>query len=734
MRDLISQGVWAIPGLLLLVVAWVKFNSPPTNRSGTTFALFYSGLLFYYALLIGLWILVIVSLHGGGNGLDWLAGAFGTTNSQARDQIALFAPVVAALIVAVASHFPQVDKLDAGARSFCHMLASIPREADYLGMELARNAQFDSPNDRLRQLTADAIVENIGEKALNFTNDGSMAARFTRAVSLYSLFVLPDGDATALEFPTKAHARSAYVKIMQFNETMVAQAHRSYEALMETALAYFTSAKPTKAMKEALKTAIKDLSVPVCSLIARYVLYLDRTAGQRRKRLSSMGFDTPNVMHRFGPDQWVASILIVTVLSLVIMSVAGNYRGPGESLVIAITFAISVGVATVTGTFVAQRFIQRNEGEGTPFPPLAELILAGLIVVGISIALRIGFPLIPAFLASGSFAFEDSVKAFAERWTSVLVPLACTFSIGLLCSYLARLDWSWPRLALAGAAGNSLVFAATGVLMLLFIDEGRLIDRFGDPERARLIIVASLGAIGAVLGAMVLATFRRSIRAAKKMGLPPKVFSPMAIVEKLHGVAAGAAPNQRASKEFGGYLREAVEELEGRYICFRPTFGNPRIINAYVTVIRWDEKLSCLGFEEQSRADSGYVQKGRVYIPDGKPFMNLVTAETGAVRLIMVSRPDATGYARGLVMTLANCGGVDFTPASAPVVLGRLGEETPHLGFIHPGATDYDLYQAQLGTVMPHFGIIAAPMPLAGELSSQTEEAGGIGARLTVVR
>jgi hypothetical protein len=153
MRDLISQGVWAIPGLLLLVVAWVKFNSPPTNRSGTTFALFYSGLLFYYALLIGLWILVIVSLHGGGNGLDWLAGAFGTTNSQARDQIALFAPVVAALIVAVASHFPQVDKLDAGARSFCHMLASIPREADYLGMELARNAQFDSPNDRLRQLT-----------------------------------------------------------------------------------------------------------------------------------------------------------------------------------------------------------------------------------------------------------------------------------------------------------------------------------------------------------------------------------------------------------------------------------------------------------------------------------------------------------------------------------------------------------------------------------------------------
>jgi hypothetical protein len=180
------------------------------------------------------------------------------------------------------------------------------------------------------------------------------------------------------------------------------------------------------------------------------VLYLDRTASQRRKRLSNMGFDTPNVVHTFGSDQWVASILLVTILSLLVISVTGNAGGPVEALVIALTFALSIGIATVTGTFVAQRFIQKDEGVGVQFPPLAELTLAGLIVVGISIALRIGLPLIPAFLTSGSFALQDSVKAFAERWPGVLVPLVCTFSIGLLCSYLARFDWGWPRLALAG--------------------------------------------------------------------------------------------------------------------------------------------------------------------------------------------------------------------------------------------------------------------------------------------
>jgi hypothetical protein len=735
MRDLISQGVWAVPGLSLLIVAWVKFNSPPTNRSGTTFALFYSGVLFYYALLVSLWLLVIVLLHGSGSGLDWL-GHLLDKDPQAREQIGRFAPVVAALIVVVASLFPEVHRFDVGARSFCIKLASIPREADYLGMELAQNAQFNPPNDRLRRLVADTIRENIGENALNFSNDGSMAARFTRAVSLYSLFILPDGNGMALEFPAKAHARSAYAKIMRLSEKTVAQAHARYEALMESALAYFTSAKPTRAMKEALKITIKELSVLVCSLIARYVLYLDRTSGQRRNRLSNMGFDTPHVVHTFGSDQWVASILLVAILSLLIISVTGNVGGPGEALVITMTFAISIGIATVMGTFVAQRFIQRDEGVGVQFPPLAELTLAGLIIVGISIALRIGFPLIPAFLTSGSFALQDSVKAFAERWPVVLVPLVCTFSIGLLCSYLGRLDLSWPRLAFAGAVGNGLAFAFAGLLMLPFLDERLLIQRFADPDRARPIIVASLCVIGAVLGAMVLATFRRSMRAAQAstaMGLPPetKIFSAAGIVDNIQSTSAEVAAIPRAPKDFGGYLREAVEELEGKYVCFRPTFGNPQIINAYITVIRWDEKRSCLVFEEQSRADSGYVQTGRVYIPDGKPFINLVTAERGAVRLIMVSRPSDNGYARGVVMTLANSRGVHFTPASAPVVLTRVGDETPHLGFVHPGSPGYETYQSELAAVMPDYGLFAeAPKPPD---NSRAAAENAVGTRLAAV-
>jgi hypothetical protein len=133
-------------------------------------------------------------------------------------------------------------------------------------------------------------------------------------------------------------------------------------------------------------------------------------------------------------------------------------------------------------------------------------------------------------------------------------------------------------------------------------------------------------------------------------------------------------------------------------------FSNSHIVNAYLVTIHWDEQKSYLVFEEQSRSDRGCIQRGKVCVPDGKPYMNLVTLDRGAIRVIAVSRPDAEGLARGLVLTLSNSTGMHFTPASAPIVLRRLGEERPQLGFVHPGTADYELYRTQIETVMPDYG------------------------------
>jgi hypothetical protein len=91
-------------------------------------------------------------------------------------------------------------------------------------------------------------------------------------------------------------------------------------------------------------------------------------------------------------------------------------------------------------------------------------------------------------------------------------------------------------------------------------------------------------------------------------------------------------------------------------------------------------------------------------------FVSFVTAEKGALRLIMVSRPNGKEDARGLIMTLSNPSGLHFTPVSAPIVLKRIVAEIPQLGFIRPGGRDYDAYRRELEAVVPEFGFFA-PVP-----------------------
>jgi hypothetical protein len=104
--------------------------------------------------------------------------------------------------------------------------------------------------------------------------------------------------------------------------------------------------------------------------------------------------------------------------------------------------------------------------------------------------------------------------------------------------------------------------------------------------------------------------------------------------------------------------------------------------------------------------------------------MNFVTVGGGGIRLITVSRPGERESARGLIMTLSNPGGMNFTPASAPIVLKRVTDRIPQLGFLRPGAPDYDSYRQELEAVAPAFGFFAsAPRPAAGAEARPAEEA-----------
>ncbi len=709
MNTIVNQGLWIISGLLLLVVAWVRFNKPPTNRAGTTFLLFYSGVVFYYALLIGLWLLVILILKGGGHGLNWVGEA---VHSSLEDdpQLSASVPIVAALIITVTSQFKYVRNLDRAARLFCISLAAIPREADQLAIELANGAEFHVVTRRLMESVSREISTNIGSNAVNFENDGTMSSRFTRAVAIYWLFIMPDESGIPLAFPTNAGSRSAYARIMRLNDKVADQAIKLYEALLEHGLAYFACSKPTRQIEGSLNRSIHDLSYVVCSLISRYVLFQNMTAYRRRKRLSSMGFNASDHLPAFGLNQWAASIGATIILFSFFSVIVPGQQPFLERFLYSVLMSVNFGIALIGGTMVAQRFIRRDEGESTRFPPFVELMVAGLVVLGLCVAIRIGWPLIPTLIKTGKFGLNESLELFGQRWAFVLLPFVCTFSIGLLCSYLGTSNWGSMRLTVVGGIFNGLSFAITGFLIGQLLPEDFLTRISPNPYMAELVLMGITGGAGTALGAIVLAVFPRSIRSAQAVACMGG--SPSANICKMlpaledptsQALATTVMSTNSASRDLGGYVRANVEEFEGRYVCFRPNFSDPKVINAYLVVIRWDEKRSCLIFEEQNRPDSAHTQKGMVYVPDGKPFMSLVTIDKGSVRLIMVARPEEE-IARGMIMTLAHPGGTHFVPTTAPLVLRRLGETVPELGFVHSNTPDYDLYLMQLRSVTPHFG------------------------------
>jgi hypothetical protein len=166
-------------------------------------------------------------------------------------------------------------------------------------------------------------------------------------------------------------------------------------------------------------------------------------------------------------------------------------------------------------------------------------------------------------------------------------------------------------------------------------------------------------------------------------------------------LAPNHAEEDQAASDVGGYTRQAVDYLQGDYLCVRPLFTDPAGLNAYLVRIGWDRVTRILRFEELSREDAKYAQKGTVYIPFGTPFLNLVSSHQGNLRTVVLSLPDREGICRGLITTLSNPKGTMYTPVAAPVFLRRLNAgEQPSVGFIKPESASYSGYLDVLASVI----------------------------------
>ncbi|HTA99377.1 MAG TPA: hypothetical protein VK804_02795 [Bradyrhizobium sp.] len=186
-------------------------------------------------------------------------------------------------------------------------------------------------------------------------------------------------------------------------------------------------------------------------------------------------------------------------------------------------------------------------------------------------------------------------------------------------------------------------------------------------------------------------------------------------LDKVEGILKASfrkpSGKETADRSVGGYVFDAVEYLQGDYLCVRPMFANAANFNAYLVTISWSEERKCLVFEEKSRFDEKYRQQGTVHIPFGTAYMNLVSSSAGNVRTILLSLPDSDDLMRGIILTLSNPKGSVYIPVASPIVLRKLGKaEVPELGIITEDRRCHGEYQSLLATVLTEeFGIFAVP-------------------------
>jgi transcriptional regulator with XRE-family HTH domain len=194
-----------------------------------------------------------------------------------------------------------------------------------------------------------------------------------------------------------------------------------------------------------------------------------------------------------------------------------------------------------------------------------------------------------------------------------------------------------------------------------------------------------------------------SLSALEKGLSGQRSFSDSAVVrlEDVLGVSLRAQQAATAPDELGGYARPTVSWLEGNYLTIRPANRKQGGLFTYTTIIDWDEKRSCLVFNERARLDRAYAQKGDVAVPHQTGHIYFSTNRHGQHRLMIMQRRTVSGEMFGILLTLQQDKGASLLPVTMPVAMVPMAnlKEPPFLGVVGEQHARYDEYAMALRRV-----------------------------------
>jgi hypothetical protein len=495
-------------GLLIVIYAWGRFNTPPSNRSSTSQKLYWSSCAGYVLSALAVFVALVILLKSG----PWRQILI-----PSGDNASLPVPLVATLaMTTLLPSLPMLKRVDEWFLAIFLDWAEIPGE-------VKRRAAGLTPESF--QVTREDVVElreaygdgSYGNTLADHLRQGSgeglelSQCRFTRVVKLHhrinklagasrysDFFVESDQDWTELDRKTSDFLRRSAVSLSLAERLRAVDNAEAYEELVEERRQQFAQ-------------SCQEIFRALALFLARAVLRSEASEKDILRRLRDIGFAAAEPMNlpRFPINSLTGLALGVFIYLVLAIPFFGQVMGMSDQQTGGLTTAAKVTLVrllTVGVTvWLLQRyaFFRREPGEPLRFfAYVVNGIIAAVVAAGICLAFHLGDP---------------------DPWTASHGDLPLILLSFLLCTAVAACcdDWVedkappvWWRFA--EAAGCALVMAAGMGIIMTYLGE-----TLPPPLRVAALpawkialLVTMPSALALVIGACVPHIYRSAWRAA----------------------------------------------------------------------------------------------------------------------------------------------------------------------------------------------------------------------------
>jgi hypothetical protein len=454
---------YAACGLLIIAYAWARFNTPPSNRSSTRQALYWSSGIGYVLSALVLFAALSILLNAG----PWRKLLLGPS-----DNPALPAPLIATLaMTTLLPAIPILKRIDEWFLSIFLDWAEIPGEVRRRAAAMTLENFSVTKNDvvTLKQAYVEAGYGDTLARHLRERGSDGLALsqqRLTRVVKLYDRLCKLAGEPRYGRFFAEAtaefdeHDRKA-ADFLRRAATSLTLAERLRAAEKEV-----TYDELVQERREDFANGCRDMFRLLALFLARAILRSETSETGIVRRLRETGFDAAEPMNqpRFPIHSLTAlalGIFLYLLVAIVFFDrlIATPQPHQAGSLMIAAKVAV-VRLGTICLTvWLMQHYAFFRRGPGDPlrfFAYVLNGLTAAAVAAGISILFHLG-DAAPIAAAGGdlplillSFMLCTALALCCDDWVAETMPpiwlrlaeaAGCTaamvLGMGLVVTYLA---------------------------------------------------------------------------------------------------------------------------------------------------------------------------------------------------------------------------------------------------------------------------------------------------------